>query len=81
MTSEYKNADGIVGGDGANLFERAVVKIVDAQALHLAHGVVDDDEALVPAGGVSGAGGVRQVMADLVNPIRAESRADRGAPG
>ncbi len=45
----------------------AVVKVVDAQALHLAHGVVDDDQALVPAGGISGAGGVGQVMADLVN--------------
>ena len=69
-----KNADGIVGGNGANLLQLSVVKVVDAQALHLAHGVVDDDEALIPAGGIGRAGGVRQVMADLVDLVERKAR-------
>ena len=64
-----ENADGIVGADGAQLFHLAVVKVVDGKALNLAHGVVDDDERFIPARSVSGARGVGQVMADLVNFI------------
>ncbi len=68
-----KNAHGIVGAHGADFFQFSVMEVVDAQALNLAHGVVDDDEALVPSGGIGRAGGVRQVMADLMDVIEREA--------
>src|SRR5208337_2588282 len=56
-----KNAHGIVGGHGANLLQLSAVKIVDA-------------EALIPAGCIGRAGGVRQVMADLVDVVERKAR-------
>ena len=59
-----EDSDGVVGTDGADAFDFAVVEVVDAEAFDLAHGVVYDDEALIPTGGESGAGGVGHVVAD-----------------
>jgi len=59
-----QDSDGVVSADGADLFHLTVVEFVDAEAFDLTHGIVDDDEALIPARGVSRAGGMGQMVTD-----------------
>src|ERR1019366_9542535 len=62
-----ENANGIVGGNFAQLLELAAAKLEYGQALHLSHGIVDDHQAFVPPGRKCGAGGVREMMTYRLN--------------
>src|SRR5450631_3150676 len=54
-----EDPDGVVGTYGMEFLKLAIVKIVDADTLGFSHGVVHNDEALIPSGGVGRAGSVR----------------------
>jgi len=60
--------------DAMDRRQPAVLGQVNAGAVGLAHAVDDDHQALRPARGVVGGGGMSQVMIHVVNPLRPEPR-------
>jgi hypothetical protein len=67
-----QDANGIVGGNLAQLLELAVAKLEYSEALHLSHRVVHHHQALVPPRRKCGAGGVREMVTYRLNLLGAK---------
>src|SRR5262249_13895369 len=71
--SRIEDADGILSGDFGELVDLVVVRVINGDGVNFAHAVEDHDQAFIPSGGVVGAGGVGQMMIDVVNLVGGES--------
>ncbi len=64
-----EDADRVLCGDFGELVDFVVVRVVSGDRVSFAHAIEDDDEGFVPAGGVVGAGGVGEMMIDVVDLV------------
>nr|WP_197423049.1 hypothetical protein [Bradyrhizobium valentinum] len=71
--SRIEDADGILSVDFGELVDLVVVRVINRDGVNFAYAVEDHDQAFIPSGGVVGAGGVGQMMVDVVNLVGGES--------
>jgi len=69
-----QHADRVVRGDLGDPVEVSATRVVHGHALHLSHPIDHYHQALVPPRCVVRASGVREVVTDVMDPLRGEAR-------